>query len=116
MKKTDIIKLRLKGVSAEEIKQLMELEALADDSEDEAPATEAPKAEESVPSEAPAEEPEEEKDIPSDGVEEAKKEIEELKAQLAAAQKANTQMDISGAIVQGPTDQERINDLVASFM
>ena len=121
MKKVDIVRLKLKGVSNEEIKELIELEALAEDSEDEDPAEEDPaeedpKAEESIPSKTPAEESEGENNIPPDGIEEAKKEIEELKKKLAAAQKANSQKDVSGAAASKDTDQDIFNKAVASFM
>ena len=46
MKKVDIIKLRLKGVSADEIKQLMELETLAEDADQEDEELTPPPAEE----------------------------------------------------------------------
>ena len=54
MKKVDIIKLRLKGVSADEIKQLMELETLAEDADQE--------EEELTPPPPPAEEEKEEEE------------------------------------------------------
>ena len=46
MKKVDIIKLRLKGVPTDEIKQLMELETLAEDADQEDEQTPPPAEEE----------------------------------------------------------------------
>jgi len=130
MKKVDIVRLRLKGVSNEEIKELMELEALAEDGEkdpdekdpdgndpdgndpDEDPDD---KKKEDDKDEDPNDNDDKKKD-PSSGIDEAKKEIEELKKKLAAAQKANAQKDISGDAAPKDTDQDIFNKAVASFM
>jgi len=118
MKKTDIIKLRLKGVSAEEIKQLMELETMAEDSED----IQEPEQNED-PGTDPKQDPEPEQEETEDpAITEMRKQLEELTAELKeneeklkAAQKANINKDISGQAEQ-KSDQDTLNDLVRSFM
>ena len=112
MKKTDIIKLRLKGVSADEIKQLMELETMAEDSEEfQEPEQTEDQTEDQT--EEQAEDP---------AIAEMRKQLEEVTAELKeneeklkAAQKANINKDISGQTEQ-KSDQDTLDDLVRSFM
>lgn len=113
MKKVDIIKLRLKGVPTDEIKQLMELETLAEDADQE--------EEELIP--PPAEEEKEEvKDEVTQGNDEISKALEEARAQITklqeekeALQKKKVREDISGAD-NTKDDQDIFNDCVRSFM
>lgn len=115
MKKVDILKLRLKGVSAEEIKQLMELETMAEDSDIETDREDDPAAD-PVPANDPEEDEEvNEKSENDDSIEKMKEEITQLKADLIKAQKANLKKDISGSEDQ-TDDQDVVNDLVRSFM
>ena len=114
MKKTDIIKLRLKGVSAEEIKQLMELETMAEDAE------EIQEQAEDQTEDQAEDQTEDQTEDPA--IAEMKKQLEEMTAQLKeneeklkAAQKANINRDISGQADQ-KSDQDILNDLVRSFM
>lgn len=116
MKKTDIIKLRLKGVSAEEIKQLMELETMAEDSEE----FQEPEQTEDQAVEQNEEQTEEQTEDPA--IAEMRKQLEEVTAELKeneeklkAAQKANINKDISGQADQ-KSDQDILDDLVRSFM
>ena len=114
MKKTDIIKLRLKGVSTEEIKQLMELETMAEDAE------EIQEQAEDQTEDQAEDQTEDQTEDPA--IAEMKKQLEEMTAQLKeneeklkAAQKANINRDISGQADQ-KSDQDILNDLVRSFM
>ena len=116
MKKTDIIKLRLKGVSADEIKQLMELETMAEDSEE----FQEPEQTEDQTVDQTEDQTEEQAEDPA--IAEMRKQLEEVTAELKeneeklkAAQKANINKDISGQTDQ-KSDQDILNDLVRSFM
>lgn len=112
MKKVDIIKLRLKGVPTDEIKQLMELETLAEDADQE---------EEELPPPPAEEEKEEEKeevtqaDDISKALEEARAQITKLQEEKEALQKKKVREDISGAD-DTKDDQDIFNDCVRSFM
>ena len=90
MKKSEIIKLRLKGVSTEEIKELMNLETMAEDADEIEPNNEAMDA--------------------------LRAELDEVKKQLEEAQKANRSMDISGSIPPDHSDQDMVTEMVRSFM
>lgn len=113
MKKVDIIKLRLKGVPTDEIKQLMELETLAEDADQE--------EEEITP--LPAEEEKEEgkeevtpeQDDISKALEEARAQITKLQEEKEALQKKKIREDISGAD-DTKDDQDIFNDCIRSFM
>lgn len=112
MKKVDIIKLRLKGVSADEIKQLMELETLAEDADQE--------EEESTPPSAEEEKEEEKEEVTqaddiSKALEEARAQITKLQEEKEALQKKKVREDISGAD-DSKDDQDIFNDCVRSFM
>lgn len=113
MKKVDIIKLRLKGVPTNEIKELMELETLAEDADQE----------EEEPTPPPAEDKEEEgKDEVTPDIDEISKALEEARAQITklqeekeALQKKKVREDISGAD-DSKDDQDIFNECVRSFM
>ena len=109
MKKADIIKLRLKGVSTEDIQKLMELETLAEDADEveEAPAPD--------PDPEPEPEPEPREDPIQKALEEAQAEIEKLRAEKEAAQKAAIRRDISGAD-NVEDDQDIFNNAIRSLM
>lgn len=118
MKKTDIIKLRLKGVSTDEIKQLMELETMAEDAEDIQEQAEDQTKEQTE--DQTEEQTEDQTEDPA--IAEMRKQLEETTAQLKeneeklkAAQKANINRDISGQTDQ-KSDQDILNDIVRSFM
>ena len=112
MKKVDIIKLRLKGVSADEIKQLMELETLAEDADQEEEELISPPAEEEKEEEK--EEVTQADDI-SKALEEARAQITKLQEEKEALQKKKVREDISGAD-DSKDDQDIFNDCVRSFM
>ena len=112
MKKVDIIKLRLKGVPTDEIKQLMELETLAEDADQE--------EEELTPPPAEEEKEEEKEEVtPADDIskalEEARAQITKLQEEKEALQKKKVREDISGAD-NTKDDQDIFNDCVRSFM
>lgn len=112
MKKVDIIKLRLKGVPTDEIKQLMELETLAEDADQE--------EEESTPPPAEEEKEEEKEEVTqaddiSKALEEARAQITKLQEEKEALQKKKVREDISGAD-NTKDDQDIFNDCVRSFM
>ena len=118
MKKTDIIKLRLKGVSADEIKQLMELETMAEDSEEFQEQTEDQTKEQTE--DQTEDQTEEQFEDPA--ITEMRKQLEDVTAELKeseerlkAAQKANINRDISGQTDQ-KSDEDILKDLVRSFM
>lgn len=112
MKKVDIIKLRLKGVPTDEIKQLMELETLAEDADQEEEEIIPPPAEEEK--EEGKEEVTQEDDI-SKALEEARAQITKLQEEKEALQKKKVREDISGAD-DTKDDQDIFNDCVRSFM
>ena len=119
MKKSEIIKLRLKGVSTDEIKELMQLETMAEDSEEteELIKEEEHKEEATAKHENQEEAPEESKEnITDETIATLQKEIDDLRSQLADAQKANRSMDISGSIPPDHSDQDMITEMVRSFM
>ena len=112
MKKVDIIKLRLKGVPTDEIKQLMELETLAEDADQEEEELISPPAEEEKEEEK--EEVTQADDI-SKALEEARAQITKLQEEKEALQKKKVREDISGAD-DSKDDQDIFNDCVRSFM
>lgn len=112
MKKVDIIKLRLKGVPTDEIKQLMELETLAEDADQEEEEITPPPAEEEKEEEK--EEVTQADDI-SKALEEARAQITKLQEEKEALQKKKIREDISGAD-DTKDDQDIFNDCVRSFM
>lgn len=112
MKKVDIIKLRLKGVPTDEIKQLMELETLAEDADQEEEEIIPPPADEEK--EEGKEEVTQEDDI-SKALEEARAQITKLQEEKEALQKKKVREDISGAD-NTKDDQDIFNDCVRSFM
>ena len=114
MKFSDLISLAKQGYTPADIKELL---ALAEDNpKGEKPAETSQKDEQQPEPEKPAEETAQQED-PKPAVEdnsaELQKQIDELKVQLAAAQKANAQRDLSGEI---PDPNQYINDLVREFM
>lgn len=111
MKKVDIIKLRLKGVPTDEIKQLMELETLAEDADQEEEQTPPPAEEEK---EEEKEEVTQADDI-SKALEEARAQITKLQDEKEALQKKKIREDISGAD-DTKDDQDIFNDCIRSFM
>lgn len=114
MKKVDIIKLRLKGVSADEIKQLMELETLAEDADQEDEEESPPAEDDKTP--PPAEdEKDEEKEKVTPETDELKKALEAAQAQILELQKKKVREDISGAD-DSKDDQDIFNECVRSFM
>ena len=112
MKKVDIIKLRLKGVPTDEIKQLMELETLAEDADQEDEELTPPPAEEEKEEEK--EEVTQADDI-SKALEEARAQITKLQEEKEALQKKKVREDISGAD-DSKDDQDIFNDCIRSFM
>ena len=108
MKKVDIIKLRLKGVPTDEIKQLMELETLAEDADQEEEELISPPAEEEKEEVTPAD------DI-SKALEEARAQITKLQEEKEALQKKKVREDISGTD-DTKDDQDIFNDCIRSFM
>ena len=112
MKKVDIIKLRLKGVPTDEIKQLMELETLAEDADQEDEELTPPPAEEEKEEEK--EEVTQADDI-SKALEEARAQITKLQEEKEALQKKKIREDISGAD-DTKDDQDIFNDCIRSFM
>ena len=112
MKKVDILKLRLKGVPTDEIKQLMELETLAEDADQEEEEITPPPAEEEKEEEK--EEVTQADDI-SKALEEARAQITKLQEEKEALQKKKVREDISGAD-DTKDDQDIFNDCIRSFM
>ena len=113
MKKVDIIKLRLKGVPTDEIKQLMELETLAEDADQEDEA--APPAEEDKTPPPAEDDKDEEKEKVTQETDELKKALEEARAQILELQKKKVREDISGTD-DNKDDQDIFNECVRSFM
>ncbi len=107
MRLSDLMAFVRAGYKPGEIKELLEL---TKDDKPEGPA-EIPAKEQ--------EQPEPEKAEPSSGagsddqIQQMQQKIQELETKLTAAQKQNTQKDISGDV---PDDSKEIEDLVRSFM
>lgn len=118
MKKSEIIKLRLKGVSTDEIKELMQLETMAEDSEETEELIEEEHKEEAPAKHEDKEEATEEtkENITDEAMAALQKKIDDLRSQLADAQKDNRTKDISGSIQPEHGDQDMVSDLVRSFM
>lgn len=115
MKLTDIIALAKKGYSPTDIKDLLAL-ANEDTPNGDKPAEtgqkDAPQPEPEKPA-APSAQEESEGPEADDHTAELQKEIDDLKAQLAAAQTANSRKDNSGNVPETGPD---INDIVRRFM
>ena len=111
MKTIDVVKLALAGKSTEEIRELAALQEELD-------AKEAAPAPDPVEEEPQEEEKDETEKAPerNEEIEQLKKEMEETKKQLEEARKANLTRDISGRSKDEPTDQDRVNAWISSYM
>ena len=117
MNTIDVVKLALAGKSADEIRELAAIQSELDAKEKEpAPAPAPAPAVDPEPEHKEKETAKHENQENDPKQEELQKELEETKAKLEAAQKANMNKDVSGRSADEPTDQDRFDSVVAAYM